>query len=61
MSSTERNKTSEYIVYETILQAGSQYVWLWVAIEAENAQILSQNMTYARNLLIAEGILSGAV
>lgn len=59
MSSTRRNKISEYIVDETILQVGSQYIWLWVAIEPrENSQILAQNITYERNMLIAERFLS---
>lgn len=62
MSSTRRNKISEYIVDETILQVGSQYIWLWVAIEPrENSQILAQNITYERNMLIAERFLSGVV
>jgi putative transposase len=33
ISSTRRNKISEYIVDETILQVGPEYIWLWVAID----------------------------
>ena len=29
ISSTRRKKISEYIVDETILQVGPQYIWLW--------------------------------
>ena len=61
ISSTRRNKISEYIVDETILQVGPEYIWLWVAIESENGQILAQNMTQDRNMLIAERFLSGVV
>ena len=48
ISSTRRKKISEYIVDETILQVGPQYIWLWVAIEPENGQILAQNITRKR-------------
>lgn len=61
MSSTRRNKISEYIVDETILQVGPEYIWLWVAIEPENGQILAQDITQKRNMLIAERFLSGVV
>ena len=61
ISSTSRNKISEYIVDETILQVGPEYIWLWVAIESENGQILAQDITQERNMLIAERFLSGVV
>ena len=61
ISSTRRNKISEYIVDETILQVGPEYIWLWIAIEPENGQILAQDITQERNMLIAERFLSGVV
>jgi putative transposase len=61
ISSIRRNKISEYIVDETILQVGPEYIWLWVAIEPENGQILAQDITQERNMLIAERFLSGVV
>jgi len=61
MSSPKRNKISEYIVDETLLKVGSELIWLWVAIEPVNGQILAQNMTQDRNMLIAERFLSGVV
>ena len=61
ISSTRRKKIQEYIVDETILQVGPQYIWLWVAIEPENGQILAQNITQERNMFIAERFLSGVV
>ena len=61
ISSTRRNKISEYIVDETILQVGPEYIWLWVAIEPENGQILALNISKERNMLIAESFLSGVV
>jgi putative transposase len=61
ISSTRRNNISEYIVDETILQVGPEFIWLWVAIEPENGQILAQNITHERNMLIAERFLSDVV
>ena len=58
---SKRKKISEYIVDETILKVGPQYIWLWVAIEPENGQILAQNITQERNMFIAERFLSGVV
>ena len=59
--STRRNKISEYIVDETILQVGPKHIWLWIAIEPENGQILAQDITQERNMLIAERFLLGVV
>ena len=57
VSLPKRNKISEYIVDETLLKVGSELIWLWVAIEPVNGQILAQNMTQDRNMLIAERFL----
>ena len=57
-----RSKISEeFIVDETQLKVGSELIWLWVAIEPENGQILAQNITQERNMFIAECFLSGVV
>ena len=60
-SSTSKNKISEYIVDETILKVGSEFIWLWVAIEPGNRMILAQNITKERNMLVAERFLSSVV
>ena len=39
--SMKRTKISEYIIDETLIKVGSEYTWLWVAIEPENRQILA--------------------
>ena len=59
--SSKRKRISEYIVDETLIKAGSQYIWLWVAIEPENRQILALNISKERNMLIAERFISGLV
>ena len=40
--SSKTKKINEYIVDETLIKVGSEYIWLWiVAIEPENRQILA--------------------
>ena len=36
-----RRRIREYVVDETMLKVWSEYIWLWVAIEPENRQILA--------------------
>ncbi|HET6589261.1 MAG TPA: DDE-type integrase/transposase/recombinase [Candidatus Nitrosocosmicus sp.] len=60
-SSKKRRTVEEFIVDETLLKVGPELIWLWIAIEPENRQILAQNITQERNMLIAERFLSGAV
>ena len=37
----KKKKIDEYIVDETQLKVGSELIWLWVAIEPKNRQILA--------------------
>jgi putative transposase len=60
-SSTRRKKISEYIVDETILKVGSEFIWLWIAIEPENRLIRAQNITQDRNMFVAERFVSDLV
>ena len=59
--SSKRKKISEYVVDETMLKVGSDYIWLWVAIEPKNRQILALSISKERNMLVAERFLSGLV
>jgi putative transposase len=58
---SKRKRISEYIVDETLLKVGSEYLWLWVAIEPENRQILAVTVSRERNMLIAERFISRIV
>ena len=60
-SSTKKKQVSEYIVDETMLKVGSEFIWLWIAIEPQNRQILAQNITKERNMLVAERFMSDLV
>ena len=59
--STKRKRISEFIVDETQLKVGSEYIWLWVAIEPQNSQILALSISKERNMFVAERFLSGIV
>ena len=59
--SSRRKNILEYIVDETLIKVGSEYVWLWVAIEPKNKQILALSISKERNMLIAERFISGLV
>ncbi len=52
--STQRKKVSEFILDETLLKVGSELIWLWVAIEPENKQILALSISKERNMFVAE-------
>ena len=41
-----------------MLKVNSEYIWLWVAIEPENRQILALNITKERNMFVAERFIS---
>ncbi len=59
--SSKRKRISEFIVDETLLKVGSEYIWLWVAIESETRQILALSISKERNMFVAERYLSGLV
>ena len=60
-TSSRSNKISEFIVDETLIKAGSEYTWLWVAIEPKNKQILSLSISKERNMFVAERFIAGLV
>src|SRR5919202_4811595 len=55
---TKRKKIDEFIIDETLIKIGSQYVWLWVAIEPNNKQILQMDMSFERTMLVAERFIA---
>ncbi len=59
--SSKRKKVAEFIVDETIIKAGSEHVWLWVAIEPKNKEILALTVSKERNMFVAERFIAGLV
>src|SRR5580765_3107369 len=50
-------EVEEFIVDEILLKIGSELVWLWVAIEPANKEILSISISKERNMFVAERFL----
>ena len=44
---------------ETLIKDGSEYIWLWAAIEPKNRQILALDISRERNMIIAERFVEG--
>ena len=58
-SLAERKEVSEYIVDETVLKAGSENIWLWIATEPENGQFLA--LFFCKNIKREEHVCSRKV
>jgi putative transposase len=56
--SCKRKKISEFVVDETIIQVGSEFLWLWAATEPKNKRILALSISKERNMFVAERFLS---
>jgi len=54
----KRKRTTEFIIDETMIKIGSNYMWIWDAIESESKKILRISISKERNMLIAEHFIS---
>jgi len=54
--SYSRRKITEYIVEETLIQVGSEHIWLWVAIEPKNKEILALTISKEGKCLLRSGL-----
>ena len=52
--SSKKKNIEEYVLDETIIKAGSEYIWLWVVIEPKNKEILGISISKERNMFVAE-------
>jgi putative transposase len=50
-----------YFIDETTIKVGSEYIWLWVAIEPKDKEILEISVPKERNMFVAERFLSNIV
>jgi putative transposase len=57
----KRCKLSEFIIDETLIKVGSEYVWLWVAIEPAEKTILGIRISIERNMLVAEQFIKSLI
>jgi len=57
MLSSRKIHITEFIVDETIIKVGSEYIWLWIAIEKDNRKILQISISKERNMFVAERVI----
>jgi putative transposase len=38
---SKRKRISEFIVDETLVKVGLEYIWLWIVVEPKNKEILA--------------------
>src|SRR4051812_10084664 len=57
--SSKRKRISGFIVDETAIKAGSECIWLWVAIEPKDRAILALTVSKERNMFVAERFVAG--
>ena len=49
---------AQFIVDETVNKMGPEFIWLWIAIEPTNKEILGFRISKERNMFVAERFLS---
>ena len=47
-----------FMIDETIIKVGSEYIWLWIAIENDNREIFQISISKERNIFVAERFIS---
>ncbi len=53
-----KTNVDEFIIDETQIKVGSEYIWLWIAIEPKDKEILSISISKERNMFVAERFLA---
>jgi putative transposase len=61
MLSSRRICITEFIIDETIIKVGSEYIWLWIAIENDSREILQISISKERNMFVAERFILNLV
>ena len=59
--SSKKRKVLEYVIDETVLKVGPEYIWLWVAIEVKSKEILGISISKERNMFVAERFISSLI
>jgi putative transposase len=61
MLSSRKIPITEFIIDETVIKVGSEYIWLWIAIENDNREILQISISKERNMFVAERFILNLV
>jgi putative transposase len=59
--SMKRTQIAEHIIDGTTIKVGFECIWLWVAIEPKDKEILEISVPKERNMFVAERFLSNIV
>ena len=59
--SSKKKKISEYVIDETVIKVGPEYIWVWVAIEPKDKEILGMRVSKEQNMFVAELFISNVV
>jgi len=58
---SKKKKIDEFIIDETVIKVGSEVIWLWVAIEPKNKEILAISISKERNMFVTERFISSLI
>jgi transposase-like protein len=54
-----RKRIAEFIIDETLIKAGNEYVWLlWIAVKSANKTVLGIRISFEMNILLAEQLFN---
>jgi putative transposase len=54
-----RKRIAEFIIDETLIKAGNEYVWLlWIAVKTANKTVLGIKISFEMNILLAEQLFN---
>ncbi len=56
-----KRRIYEFIIDETLIKVGGEFVWLWIASEPKDKTILGIHISYERSMLIAEHFIHSLV
>ena len=51
--SSRKKKISKYIIDETIIKVGQEHIWVWVAIEPKDKEIVGISISKEQNMFVA--------
>ena len=59
--SSKRKHILEYVIDETVIKVGSNFIWLWIAIEPIHKEMLGISISVERNMFVAEKFISNSI
>ena len=50
----QRKRKSQYVIDETIIKVGQEHIWVWVAIEPKDKEIVRISISKEQNMFVAK-------